>query len=71
MRRGGLQQLDRLCRLVMVQCAEPMKRWQVIELDGCVLREPSLQIVRKLLRLGRISGHGKCDSGSVLYIAAS
>ena len=32
-RNGDLQQVDRLCRLAMVQCEECAKRWQVIELD--------------------------------------
>jgi len=65
---GGLQQIDRVGRLVVFQSDKCTNRRDVTELDGGILREAPFQIVYECLRPGGISGESQGKGGTILHI---
>jgi len=66
---AGLQLVDRLCGCVPFESGDRANDRQVIEPDGSILWEILLQVMRELLRLGRITGKSQGNGHAVFHLA--
>ena len=68
--RGGLQRLNRRCRIVRVQRRQGPKRRQIHGLNKRAFRELAREILGEASRLRQVTGEGQRERRGIVHVAA-